>query len=111
MEFKSFLLVEEKGYLAQRVGDILNAISNLQDGNLGNRSLINHTQNVVAQIRFILHDNWPREDRVHLRKIQKVGVALAKAIDEKEDLNSVLLNSTYELQDLSGSLGSPINNL
>lgn len=111
MEFRGFLLKEETGYLAQRVGDILNALSNLNDGNLGNRSLINHTQNIVSQIRAILHDDWNREDRVYLEKVQKVGVALAKAIDDKDDLKEVIINCMYELKQLSSKLGRPINDL
>ena len=113
MEFKNFLIVEQQGYLSQRVGDVLTGIHELIQGGkqIGTRQLVRHSQGIINQIRKILHSSWSRIEYKYLRKLQKCGVALAKCIDEKGDLNEVLNSVRQEIEELLKKLGEPINTL
>lgn len=113
MEFKQFLLTEQKNYLAERIGDLLTGIHELVAGGkqIGTRQLIRHSDNLVNEIRKILHTTWPRSEHKHLKVLQKCGVAIAKCVDERGDLKGVLNSSRNELEKLSQKLGVPVNNL
>lgn len=113
MRFKEFLLNEQQAYLGLKVGDILTAAQELRDDakNMGSRDLTRFSQRIVNQIRRILHSNWPREETKHLKVLQKAGVALMKAIDEKDDLGSTISGVVSVLEKLVASLGVPINKL
>ncbi len=113
MEFKKFLLTEQREYLSHRVGDLLTGVHELVQGGkqIGARQLVKHSEAVVNQIRKILHTSWPRTEYKFLRRLQKCGVALAKCIDEKGDLRDVLNSVRHEIEELSQKLGEPINTL
>lgn len=113
MRFKQFILNENKAYLGQKVGDILTAAQELRDDskNMGSRDLTRFSERIVNQIRRILHSNWPREEIKHLKVLQKVGVALMKAIEEKEDLPSTISGAAGTLEKLVAKFGTPINNI
>jgi hypothetical protein len=115
--FKTFLLAEGQAYFGQRVGDILNALQDLEENgkSIGARQVLRHAEGIVNQIRRMLHTNWPKEEEKSLIKLQKIAVALAKTIDpqankaEKDDIATVISNSKAELESLSGELGVPLN--
>lgn len=109
-EFKYFLLNENSVYLGQKMGDILNAIQELsQEGDhMGKRQLVKHTENIVSMIRRILHSSWPKKNQQHLKGLQKVGVALAKAIEEEGQLSDILKSSDQELQSILNDMKVPI---
>lgn len=113
MRFKEFLLNEQQAYLGLKVGDILTAAQELRDDakNMGSRDLTRFSQRIVNQIRRILHSNWPREEVKHLKVLQRVAVAIMKAIDEKEDLGSTISGAVSALEKLVSNLGVPINKL
>jgi len=113
MDFKEFLLTEQRAYLGQKVGDILTALHDLRDDakSMGSRNLIKYSEKVVNQIRRILHQHWPREENKHLKVLQKVGVGIMKAIEEKDDLAGVVSSAAQELEELSSRLGVPIHQL
>lgn len=112
-QFRSFLLHESKHYLGQRSGDLLNALQNLQDDadGLGNRALLRSCRGIVNQIRRILHGRWEEEDKKYLKELQKIGVAIMKAVDENGDLQEVISSSVTELETLLDKLQVPINSL
>ena len=111
--FKWFLLNENSAYLGQKVGDIVNALTDLKDNakGMGTRHLVKSAEGIVHQIRRILHSNWPKDQDKHLKLLQKVGVAIMKAIEEKDDLESIISSGADELQKLSGKMGMPINDI
>ena len=117
MNFKDFLLNEGKAYFGQRVGDVLNAISDLEENgkSMGTRQLLRNSEAVVNQIRRILHTNWPKSEENNLNILQKVGVALARTLDpktekaEKDDIFSVISSAKSELEKISEKLGVPAN--
>lgn len=111
--FKTFLLNEDVAYLGQRIGDILNASQELADQgpSMGTRQQVKNAESIVHQIRRILHSGWKKEEEQHLKKLQKVGVAIMRAIEEKDDLMSVVSAANEELTKLQGDLGSPLHSL
>lgn len=113
MEFKDFILHEHRVYLGQKVGDILTAVHDLRDDakSMGSRNLVRYSEKVANQIRRILHSHWPREDHKFLKPLQKVGVAIMKAIEEKDDLEQVIAGAATELERLAGKLGVPLHKL
>lgn len=113
MEFKEFLLFESRVVLGQKVGDILTAVHDLgsDSKSMGSRNLVRYSEKVVNQIRRILHQHWPREDTKYLKSLQKVAVAIMKAIEEKDDLEAVIGSAGQELEHLAKKLGVPIHRL
>lgn len=111
--FKETLFLETNNYLSQKVGDILSAIENLHDdsNHLGSGQLVKASKGIVNQIRRIVKDDWPDTEINSLKTLQRVGVALAKAIDENGDLKDVLGSAVQELQQLTNKSGEPINDL
>lgn len=113
MEFKNFLLFEDRMYLTQRVGDILTALKELDSDskNMGTRDLVRFSERIVNNVRRILHSNWSKEEQKFLLVLQKVAVAVMKAIEEKDDLPTTISSSCNTLQKLVKDLGLPINKL
>ena len=113
LDFTLYLLNEAQTHFAQKSGDILTALQNLHDDgeNLGTRQLVKAAQGIVNQIRRILHDTWPDTEKDALEVLQKIAVALSKAIDENTDLKDIIASSIEELQQATGEAGEPINDL
>lgn len=110
-KFGQFLLAESKNYLGQKIGDILSALQSLHDdaSHLGSAKLVKASHGIVNQIRIVIHDDWPDTEIDTLQSLQRVGVALAKAIEDDGDLPETLAAAVQELQQLSGDMGEPIN--
>lgn len=113
MKFKEFILFEQKQYLAQKVGDILAAAQELRDdaGNMGSRDLSRFSERIVNQIRRVLHSYWAKENQRYLKDLQKIGVAVIKAVKEKGDLANTISGATSSLEKLVSDLGTPINKI
>jgi len=113
MQFKHFLLNEEKSYLGQRISDVLTALHDLQEDieNLGSRHINRMAESIVNQIRRVLHSNWSEKQHKSLKHLQKAGVAIMKAIEEKGDIKAVLASATQEIEELSGKLGHPVSDI
>jgi hypothetical protein len=113
MEFKQFLLTEQKEYLANRVNDILTGIHELLQAKkqMGARQLVRNAETIANQIRKVLHSSWPRSEHKYLKTLQKCGVALMKAIEEKGDLPEVFNSVRSELERMTQKLGVPANQL
>ena len=111
--FSDFLLNENRAYLGQRVGDILAATQDITQNaqHIGTRQLVKNAEGVVNQIRRILHTNWPKEEEKNLEQLQKIGVAVAKSIEDKDDLPGIMAGAQAELEQLTDKLGAPLNKL
>ena len=109
IEFKSFLLNEDKAYLGQKIGDILNALQELAENGkaMGTRQLIKNSEAIVNQVRRVLHSDWQKEEEKYLKPMQKVAVAIMRAIEEKDDLQSILSSASEELGKVHSDLGAP----
>lgn len=104
MEFKDYLLQEDRAFLDQRLSDILSAVQDLNDSadNMGVRHLVSNAEKIVKQIRRVIHTHWPEKEESRLKVLQKCGVAIMKAIEEKDDLQSVLKSCQENMEDISG---------
>lgn len=113
MKFKSFLINENKAYFAQRSGDILNAIQDLNQNSdgMGLRQLMSNAHTVVNQIRRMLHTHWSDSDMDDLKVLQKCGVAIMKTIEEKGDLRAILSTCQQQIEEILGDKESPINDI
>lgn len=113
ISFKDFLLNENKYYLGNRIGDILSSVQELQQNSegMGARQLVANSSRIVDQIRGILHSTWSSREEKYLKDLQKIGVALAKAIDEKDDLEEILPAISSGLEKISSKLGTPVHSL
>tara|TARA_Y100000034_G_scaffold136085_2_gene210726 strand:+ start:2759 stop:3316 length:558 start_codon:yes stop_codon:yes gene_type:complete len=112
-DFKYFLLNENRVFLGERIGDILNSLQELEEESphMGKRQLIRHADRIVSMIRRIVHSSWPKNEKKHLKHLQKVGVALAKAIDEKGEIADIIGGASSELTELLNKMGSPIHQI
>jgi hypothetical protein len=104
MEFKNYLLQENRAFLDQRISDILSAVQDLNDSaeNMGVRHLMSNAKKIVKQIRRTIRTHWPESEEPRLKRLQKCGVAIMKAIEEKDDLQSVLKACQENIEEISG---------
>ena len=112
MEFKKFILNENKAYLGEKIGDILSALHNLKEmsPNLGILKISKMANTIVNQIRRILHSDWTG-DKKSLLNLQSIGTSIAKSIDKKQDLLETIESATQEMEELSADLGIPVNSV
>lgn len=111
MEFKEYVLHEDRAFLDQRISDVLSAVQDLNDSaeNMGVRHLVSNAEKIVKQIRRIIHTHWPEREEPRLKALQKCGVAIMKAIEEKDDLQDVLKSCQDDIEEISG--GSTANEI
>jgi len=111
--FKDFILLENRVYLGSKIGDILTALQELRDDakSMGSRSLVRYAEKIVNQIRRVLHTHWPKDEIKFLKPLQKVGVAMMKAIEEREGLEEIVTGAASELEKVLSKMGVPINKI
>lgn len=114
--FKNYLISEEKGHLGKRVNNLVTAAQELQGDaeNLGSRKVTRLADEIVNQVRSILHDQWTPRQKKHLENLVKVGVALKKSIEEKDteyDVKEILPSVVQELENIATKLGVKVNAL
>ena len=113
IRFKQFLLNENRAYLGQRIGDVLNAMHDFSqdESGLGTRHQVRSANQIVNAIRGILHSPWGKEEDKNLQALQKVGVAIMQAIEEKNELAEVMKGATAELEGVVSGMGVTTNQL
>lgn len=111
--FKHFLLNESRTFLGHKVNDVLTSLQDVQEDmpNLGARHLKKLAEQIVNDIRKILHSNWDVANHKYLKELQKIAVAIQKTIDEKGDLRDIVPAATQAVQTLAGRLGVKVNDL
>ena len=111
--FKDYILLENRVYLGSKMGDILTALQELRDDSqsMGSRSLVRYSEKIVNQIRRVLHTHWPKDELKFLKPLQKIGVAMMKAIEEREGLEEIVSGSAGELEKVLSKMGVPINKI
>jgi hypothetical protein len=112
-KFEEFLINEEKSFFGDKINNVLTSMQDVQNdmSNLGSRHLSRLAENIVNQIRKILHGHWNPKYNHKLKELQKIAVAIQKTIDDRGDLNQVLPAATAALEQLSGKMGIKANNL
>lgn len=111
--FKDYILLENRVYLGSKMGDILTALQELRDDakGMGSRSLVRYSEKIVNQIRRVLHTHWPKDELKFLKPLQKIGVAMMKAIEEREGLEGIIAGGAGELEKVLSKMGVPINKI
>lgn len=115
MEFKDFLLIENKNLFAERLGDIITALENLADDpkNLEKKQ---KATTIANQIRksFLRGNKWPKMDG-EIETMITVAYNLLKSSNPKEesriDLDDIIKSSIQTLKSLQGNLQVPVNQL
>lgn len=112
-KFNEYLINEDRNYLGQKVAQVLSDVQSLQNDmeNLGSRRLSQHMQEIVDEIRTILHSRWNPKHLNRLQDLQAIAVAIQKAISEKGDVKSLLPMVAKSMETLSGKMGVKVNNL
>lgn len=114
MKFKEFLLLENNSILSQRVGDILNAVQDLSEDpkNIDKKQKV---ENIVNQIRRILHTKWPSNQQTVLVSLRKCAANMMMSIDPKKenrpDLDMVINSCKKTLESLIKNLEGPVNKI
>jgi hypothetical protein len=113
MNFKTFLITENKEYLGQKVGDLLSALQDLEQNlaSTGTRDAASQADLIVSQIRRVLHSDWDKSNRQSLAVLQKVAVALTKSIEEEGDVREIIPIAARELEGMLQKMGVPANKL
>lgn len=113
LSFKSFLICEASGYFGLKISSVLESLQELSEDvpNIGTRIISRRITTIVNQIRQILRDRWSDREVPHLKSLQKIGVALMQAVDEKGDVPSTINASIAELQKVIGKTKMPANDL
>lgn len=108
MQFRQYILEESERQLDQKISDILSAIQDLNDSseNMGARHLVSNSEKIVNQIRRVIHTHWPEREEPKLKVLQKCGAAIMRAIEEKDDLESVMKSCQSNIQNISGDSAS-----
>lgn len=111
--FKTFIKNEEQAHLSHKINSILTAIQELEEdmGAMGLRHIAKICEDIVNQFRKILHSNWGMKQHSTLKQIQKIAVALQKAVEDKDNLKELIPAVSKELQRLTAKLGEKANNL
>ena len=114
MEFKQYLVKENEEEIAVSLGDILSSLQDLKMNgkSMGNRQVVSHVETAVGQIRRLLHNKHDDKNSDLLKKIQIIGVYLAKTAEEQpKDIDTAINNSVSYIEDMLHKTGKPINNL
>jgi len=113
INFKQFLLNESQAHLGHKIGDILNGIQDLLQNyeGMGQRHVTRSSEQIVNMIRRIIHTNWPQDQEKNLKALQKSGVGIMRAIEEKGDLKDILQSVSSDLQKVATKMGLPANSL
>lgn len=113
MEFKEFILNESKSYFAQKVSSILTAFQDLNEtlSTMGTKHIVSNSQNIVNQIRRIIHTKWSDSESNDLLVLQRCAVAIMRAIEEKDDLKEILKACEQQVEEILSKYENNINNI
>ena len=111
--FKNFLLFENEQFLSDQMNDVLSALQDLQEEieNIGTRNLVRTSQVIANNIRNIVKSHWEISSEKPLISLQKCGVAILKAIQEKSDLKEIIPSVIEEIQKAIEQIGQPVNKI
>jgi hypothetical protein len=116
VDFKNFLVTEgvKTGtgteYFSMKIGDLVTSLQKLSRdvAHMGSRTTTDILKDITNSIRVILNDKWDESIRPKLPKIQKIGVALAKLIDEGGEIPGTIASAQAELEQMISKLGNPL---
>lgn len=114
LNFRQFILKENDEFLKEKAGDIYGDLQKIQSTmkQIGVDSLVNDIKVVISKCRAIVQGHWLKQQFKFLEALQKAAVALANAIEEKDDVENVV-NSAVDLlkTEIMDKISGPINDL
>lgn len=114
MRFKDFLLNEDRTSLAERIGDILSALQELAPvAEKKTQASLSAAKSIVAQIRNIVRNTDPKDNKEVMDKMVDTGVMLSKSVDGTGDktLPEAANTAISDLKKVVAKLGAPINTI
>ena len=114
MNFKLFLLNENKSDLGLKLGNIINAIDDLsQDIDKKGQKLNVFADDIIARVKAILRSDWPSELSQYLKQIRNALIVICKSMDGSNEmpLPEALKIFLKQLKKISENLGSPITDV
>lgn len=114
LDFRQFILRESDEFLKEKISKIHGDLQNIQQtmNQIGTDSLVNDIKVVVSQIRAVVQGHWLKQQFVYLSVLQKVGVALANAVEENDNVENIV-NASVDLikKNIIDKLSGPVNDL
>jgi hypothetical protein len=113
LNFRKFIVLENLQLFGDKVGNLLKDLQELQENykDIGMNSTCQTIEKIIADIQPILTGHWDSSNKKYLKGLQKVGVALSKLLEEKDDFDKVLADCVEELKNITTKLNVPINDL
>ena len=113
LDFRSFVLNENRAFLGKEIGNILTSLQEIQEeaSKIGTKNLVRFTDKIVCQVRSLLGGHWSGDDIKFLKSMQKVGVALSKALEENDNLEQTIGSCISEIESTLKKMNVPVNNL
>ena len=113
LDFRNFILNENRQFLGLEIGKIKSSLEILssQVKEIGTKNLVSMADKIVTKIRSLLGGHWESSDYKFLLDLQTVGVNLAKALDENDNLEQVISSSAQQLDTTLKNMGVPTNDL
>lgn len=114
LHFRQFILRESDEFLKEKIGKIYGDLQNIQQTmqQVGTDSLVNDVKVVISLIRAIIQGHWLKQQFKYLGVLQKVGVALSNAVEESDNLESIV-NASVDMikSQIIDKISGPINDL
>ena len=118
LNFKSFLLTENRQILANDIGQILTYLQSVQDntGMQKSRDLKDVPKQVQKMVHSVLEKTPSNEDVKYVQKLSKIAGALMMSVDHKYkdqnlDVKQLIPTAVSELEKIVSDMGVPINAL
>lgn len=108
------MLNEDRKTLAERIGDILSALKVLSPvAEKKTQASLSAAKNIVAQIRNIVRNTDPKDNKEVIDKMVDTGVMLSKSVDGTGDkkLTDAANSAISDLEKIVAKLGAPINDI
>lgn len=116
MEFKDFLINENKTLFSQRLGDILNALQELSSDpkSIGKKENVKIIANQIRS-NFLRGQKWPGDLKYQIKMLITIAVNLLKSVDpqveNRPDMDAVINSSIKNIEQMSKKLSIPNNQL
>ena len=114
MNFKDFLINENKMDLGIKIGDILNSITALSvDMDKQGKKLNVFAEDIISRVQAILRSGWSPELKQYLQQIRNAVIEVCKSLDgsSEKPLPDALKVFSAGLQKIAVNLGTPINDI
>ncbi len=113
LNFRRFIVLENLQLLGDKIGTLLKNLQELQENykDIGMVTTCNTIEVMISDIQSILRGHWDSSSKKHFKELQKVGIALSKLLEEKDDFEKVLTDCVEEVKAIATKLNVPLNDL